>query len=52
MAASASASAASGTVPIRSPVDALRTSMLAAELGGTHSPPMNSSWWLVNIASS
>jgi hypothetical protein len=28
-------------VPMCSPVEALRTSMVAAELGGTHSPPMN-----------
>ena len=41
-AASTSASAASGTEPITSPVEALRTSIAAAELGGTHSPPMNS----------
>jgi hypothetical protein len=33
--------APSGTAPARSPVEALRTSMIAAELGDTHSPPMN-----------
>jgi hypothetical protein len=46
-AASTSASAASGTVPMRSPVDALCTAMVAAERGGTHSPPMKNLSWLM-----
>jgi len=41
-AASTSASAASGASPMGSSVLALRTAILAAELGDTHSPPMNS----------
>src|SRR5580704_9513322 len=46
-AASTSASAASGVSPIGSSVDALRTAILAAELGDTHSPLMNSVSWPV-----
>src|SRR5579863_3261767 len=46
-AASTSASAASGVSPMGSSVDALRTAILAAELGDTHSPPMNSVSWPV-----
>jgi len=41
-AASTSASAASGASPMGSSVLALRTAILAAELGDAHSPPMNS----------
>jgi hypothetical protein len=46
-AASMSPSAPSGTVPTCSPVEALRTSIVAAELGGAQSPPMNRVSWLV-----
>jgi hypothetical protein len=46
-AASMSASVPSGTAPTRSPVEALRISIVAAELGLAQPPPMNRVSWLV-----